>query len=111
MKRVGVPSHKRHPTGHVVARGAITEDIGTYRLEILKMRCHCGPTRPAKVLDVADDATDVLPRLDSLNQQPPNLGHLVRVIRRPRTQAACYFERGVVELVVRVGPNAGERGQ
>ena len=35
----------------------------------------------------------------------------LRVIRRPRAQAAGRLERGVVQLVVRVGPDAGERGQ
>ena len=82
-----------------------------YRLEIRKTWRHRGPARPAKVLDVADDAADVFPRLDCLDQQPPNLGHLLRVIRRPRAQAAGHLERGVVQLVVRVGPDAGERGQ
>jgi len=82
-----------------------------YRLEIRKMWRHRGPARPAKVLDMADDAADVFPRLDCLDQQPPNLGHLLRVIRRPRAQAAGHLERGVVQLVVRVGPDAGERGQ
>ena len=82
-----------------------------YRLEIRKMWRHCCPARPAKVLGTADDAADVFPRLDCLDQQPPNLGHLLRVIRRPRAQAAGRLERGVVQLVVRVGPDAGERGQ